>query len=322
MKLFAGVDGGGTRTRVAVVDGSGRLVGRGESGLANLHHAPQAQVLGHLLEAFQSALARSGAPLSDVVSVFFGMAGVTCDATASKFRQLSVDLGLGLAKVGVDHDIRIALAGGLAGRPGIALIVGTGSSCYGRDASGRTWQSGGWGSLVSDEGSGYDLGRQSMVAAVRMSDGRLAPGPLREEVFSFLGVSAVREVLARLYEQGIERNEIASLAPRVVALAEQGEAAARGILENGARELARMVSANHRQLPTGSPPQVVITGGLGTAPTLYRRLILEAIAGEIPRVQLPDAEFEPVLGATLIALEQAGVTVDRAVLQTLATSSR
>jgi N-acetylglucosamine kinase-like BadF-type ATPase len=302
MKLFAGFDGGGSKTRVAVADERGRVLGRGETGLANLHHAPEAEVRANLARALALALEPVGGKPADVASVFFGMAGVTCEATAGRFRGMAADIGLGAARFGIDHDIRIALAGGLMGRPGIALIVGTGSACYGRNADESTWQTGGWGYLVADEGSGYDLGRRAMTVAVRMSDGRMVPGPLRDLVFGFLEVRGVQEILVRLYERGIGRNEIASLAPRIVAQAEAGDAVARGILESGAAELGAMVSANHRALPTSETPEVVITGGLGSAPTLYRELIRGAIRGRLTGVRLPEPALEPVLGAVLLAL--------------------
>jgi glucosamine kinase len=309
MQLFLGVDGGGSHTRAAVIDAEGRQVGRGDSGLGNLHHATEEAVGENLAAALRGALSAlpTGTPFR-IVSAFFGMAGVTSPSTADRFRRLAARIGLEHAVVGVDHDIRIALAGGLAGRPGIALIVGTGSSCYGRTADGRTCQTGGWGSLVADEGSGYDLGRRALVAAVRMSDGRQPMSPLRDRVFAWLRVRDVSQVLERLYEQGLERNEIAAFAPEVVRLAEGGDGPANAILEAGAADLADMVAANHRQLPTAPQPEVVITGGLGTAPTHYRTLLRQAIAVRVPGARvLPEAEFEPVLGAALLALSQAGI---------------
>lgn len=310
MQLFLGFDGGGSHTRATVVDAGGRLAGRGESGLSNLHHASEEAVGDHLAEALARALAPLGGRPGQVVSAFFGMAGVTSVPTADRFRRLAARIGLGGARVGVDHDIRIALAGGLAGRPGIALIVGTGSSCYGRMEDGRTCQTGGWGSLVADEGSGYDLGRRAIVAAVRMSDGRQPMSALRDRVFGWLKVRDVSQVLERLYEQGIERNEIAAFAPEVVRLAEEGDPAAAAIVESGATELADMVAANHRQLPTSATPEVVITGGLGTAPTCYRTLLRVAITTRVAGARvLEQAEFEPVEGAALLALSQAGVAL-------------
>lgn len=320
MDLYLGVDGGGSHTRVAVTDGAGRVLGRAEAGTGNLHHASESEVEANLGAAIAAGLAPTGEPVSSVVSAFFGMAGVTSEITQARFRRLARRLGLEAARVGVDHDIRIALAGGLAGRPGIALIVGTGSSCYGRTADGRTWQTGGWGMLVADEGSGYDLGRQAVVAAVRMADGRLPATMLRERVFEWLGVGSVSEVLVRLYEQGMERSEMATFAPKLIGLAEGGDGAARAILESGAAQLAALVEANHRCLATAARPEVVTTGGLGTAPTLYRDLIRAAIGERLPVATVREPELDPVLGAALLALEQAGIPGGPAVVLQLQNS--
>ncbi|MCC7373095.1 MAG: hypothetical protein IT581_00455 [Verrucomicrobiales bacterium] len=305
MDLFLGMDGGGTRTRVVVVDLEGRVLGRGESGIGNIHHAKTTEVAAHLAEAIASAVQPTRQPPSAIRSAFLGMAGATGEETRSVYRNLIRSAGLSDAIIEVDHDIRIALAGGLAGRPGIALIVGTGSSCYGRTSEGRTWQTGGWGMLVADEGSGYDIGRRAMIAAVRMADGRMPASPLQDRVFAWLKVKQISEILARLYETGIERDEIAAFAPEVVRLAEHGDLAALQILESGAVELAEMVGANHAHLATADRPEVVVTGGLGTAPTLYREMIKQEIERRLPEARVREMELEPVCGAALLAMNAA-----------------
>lgn len=301
MRHFLGVDGGGTRVRMVVVNAAGAVVGRGESATGNLHHCEETGVQSHLAEALAQALAPAQLRPADLAAAFFGMAGVTCASTAERYVQLGRRLGLAAARIEVDHDIRIALAGGLSGRPGIALIVGTGSSCYGRCADGRHQQTGGWGPLVADEGSGYDLGRRAIVAAVRMADGREPETALRGQVYRWLGLAQVNGILKRLYEDGIERHEIASFAPEVVALAEQGDPAAGRILDTGARALAELVAANHAQLPTSPAPEVIIAGGLGSAAGGYHDRIVNAIRAAVPSARVQDAERTPVEGAALLA---------------------
>ncbi|MBL9135775.1 MAG: hypothetical protein JNK85_07900 [Verrucomicrobiales bacterium] len=314
MELFLGIDGGGTRTRAVVVDVHGQVLGRGESGIGNIHHAKPNEVAAHLAEAIAGALRPSHHPPSAVRSAFLGMAGATGEETRSVYRDLIGAAGLSAAVVEVDHDIRIALAGGLAGRPGIALIVGTGSSCYGRTSDGQTWQTGGWGYLVADEGSGYDIGRRAMVAAVRMADARIPASPLMDRVFGWLKVKQISAILARLHEQGIERDEIAAFAPEVVKLAEHGDLVALQILEAGSVELAEMVGANHAQLATSDRPEVVVTGGLGTAPTLYREMIRQAIERRLPEARVREMEMEPVCGAALLAMMAAKLEVTASII--------
>ncbi len=306
--LALGIDGGGTRTRACLVDACGRVVGRGEAGLANVHHAGEGEALGNMKAAIGAALDGAGATAGDVGAVFAGMAGVTHEASREVFRGMLRECGLGGVAVEIDHDIRIALAGGLAGRPGIALIVGTGSSCYGRAGDGRWWQTGGWGALLADEGSGYFLGREAMVAAVRMADGREPESPLRAAVFEWLGIASVSEILRRVHEEGLSRTEIAGLAPRVSGLAVAGDPVARAILERGAEALAEMVAANHGRLPTGDGPDVVITGGVGTKDASYRAMIEAAIVRRLPTAVVRRPILSPVAGAAMLALGMMGIS--------------
>lgn len=318
MGHYLGIDGGGTGTRAFLADETGRIIATGEAGLSNLHHATDEEVRAHLNSAFSSVF-RAVKP-TECVSVFAGMAGVTVASTAARFEKLICDCGLPHAKIGVDHDIRIALAGGLGGKPGIALIVGTGSSCYGRNSAGQTFQTGGYGSLVADEGSGYWLSLNAMIVATRMADGRLPDSPLRLAVFEWLGIHDVSEILKRLYEDGISRTDIAAFAPEVVRFAEQGDAAAVSILESGAEELASMVEANHRRLRTGHGPDLAITGGLGTAHTIYRSKLEAALRLCLPDIVINELYMSPTAGAVMLAMQQAGVEITFEILENLRSS--
>lgn len=309
MNLFLGLDGGGTRTRALVVDDTGRRIGRGESGATNPRHATEAEVGSRLVEAIGAAFDGVGAGLGDVRAVFVGMAGITSESGRQDMARRVASCGLGKAQVGVDHDIRVALAGGLAGEPGIALIVGTGSSCYGRTGDGRTWQTGGWEWLIADEGSGFWLGREAIASAARMADGRQRDTGLRGAVFEWLGIPDITELMHRLHGSEMSRAEIASLAPRVIERAATGDEAAVRILERGADLLAEMVEANHRMLPTGPGPDVVITGGVGSAATPYRGVLEGAIRRRVAGARIRPARLSPVAGAVLLAMRSVDLRV-------------
>lgn len=323
MQFFVGIDGGGTRTRAFVVDEAGLRTGYGEVGLSNPNHATPEELRTNIGRAIRAACQQAKAELPDCVSIFFGMAGITSEVGRQMFRDLAGDIGLGHARADADHDIRTALAGGLAGQPGIALIVGTGSSCYGRAADGRTWQTGGWESLISDEGSGFYLGREAISLAARMSDGREPETPLRGRVFGWLGIQHLADLLPRLHMQGMSRTEIAAFAPQVIELANQGDSAAMALLDRGAVLLAELVAANHRMLSrTGPmPPDVVIVGGLGTARTIYRDKIRAAIVHALPGVRIHEPLLIPAVGAALLAMHGAGQPVSSQLIENLKTFS-
>ncbi len=137
MPLVIGVDGGGTRTRAALVTESGQILGLGTAGPSNYDDVGVAVAQSNIGLAVQRAWQQAGLSSRQGDAAFLGMAGVVSSADRATIYRMAAELALApTPRIHVDHDIRIALAGGLAGQPGIALIVGTGSSCYGRRADG------------------------------------------------------------------------------------------------------------------------------------------------------------------------------------------
>src|SRR5690606_21192930 len=98
-------------------------------------------------------------------------------------------------------------------------------------------------------------------------------------------------------------------APALLQLATDDDPAALGILASGAQELAEMVAANHACLPTADSPEIVITGGLGTANSTYRSLITSAIGRQLPNATITPAEMDAAAGAVMLALQQHTGTV-------------
>jgi N-acetylglucosamine kinase-like BadF-type ATPase len=122
---YLGVDGGGTKTQVAICDAQGHIAGWGQGGAAGIDSVGAETATISLRAALSAALQQAGLPADQpLTSAFFGMAGVVSSEDRAIVHSIAGHLGLH-GRVNVDHDIRIALAGGLAGRPGIALISGT-----------------------------------------------------------------------------------------------------------------------------------------------------------------------------------------------------
>ena len=191
--VVCGVDGGGTSTRVLVATLEGEVLGEGRSGSGNLHDVGEAVLARHVEEAWRAAWAEAGTAPRSAARAFCSMASVGTPSNRETVEGLVARIGLApRERVRVDIDLVAALAGGLGGEPGIALIAGTGSSCFGRDSSGRTLQVGGWGSLLDDVGGATWMGTQAMVAAVRAHDGRGCATSLEARVMEHFGLSEMR----------------------------------------------------------------------------------------------------------------------------------
>jgi len=318
--IVLGIDGGGTSTRALLADHTGTVLGTGRSQGSNPNNLPREKCRSHLAQAFTGACAAAGHQ-GAVDQVFMGAAGIKDETDARAMQELVAEsLNLPLERIRVANDLLNSLAGGLAGRPGIALIAGTGSHCLGRNAAGRTSTCGGWGWLMCDVGSGHFLGQRALQVVVRAADGRGPETSLSAAVLGELGIEAPSALLRRVYDPSVGPAGIAALARLVLDAARSGDAVARGILQEGADGLAALVQQVGQRLFPGAPPEVVLTGGVALSGVPYQPMINQSIADRLPGARISPPELPPEAGAVLNALDLAGIAPEAAVLQKLKTT--
>jgi len=327
MRIVAGIDGGGTHTRVLLAREDGGVLGFGEAGPSNIHHVGEDGARENIKLAVHAAWASAGLNTQPCAAAFLGLAGISSELEREIGRRIACAINIAPKElIEVDHDIRIALAGGLAGREGIALIVGTGSSCYGRRDDGRECKVGGWGYLLDDVGGGVFLGLEALRAYVRVCDGRDKPGELSKRVKNALGLDDPRDLVRRMYRSegksdSLTPSEIAKLAPAVVKSAELGDASAKTIIACGAIGLAEMTEAAARKIDFGAPVRVVPCGSLATSSEFYRSALTEAIQQRLPDAKVTPPLFPPAIGAVILALKQIGVGANKDIVLKLMKSA-
>lgn len=314
-----GVDGGGTKTHVAIVDSSGQICGTGQAGPSNYDDVGVDVAQANIGQAVAAARQVAGLKNVPFSAVFLGMAGVVSPQDRAAIYGIAQNLNLAAPNaIGIDHDCRIALAGGLSGRPGIVQIAGTGSSCYGRNSAGEDWRAGGWGHLISDEGSGYWFGLQAMRMAVGAFDGRVEATPLTEQVRRRLDLDHMNDIMHHLYVVGMSRAEIAALAPLVIEAARAGDLVSLRLIQEGTQDLADCILAVARRLGLAhGPSELALVGGLFQAGDIFVQPLKEAVWERLPGCKISLAELPPVLGACLLALETAALNLDQAVVDRL-----
>lgn len=308
-RYYLGIDGGGTQTRSLLADSQGRILGCGHAGSANRNHYSRVQVQAALQSVLQEALA--DLPVGAAVSVLFaGLGGVSTDNDRAEIAAILRELPeVGrAASIVVDNDTVVGLTGGLSGRPGLALVAGTGSACLGVKADRRRWLCGGWGALADDAGSAPWIGLRALQAAVQAEDGRLAPTALQQIVFDFLGLSEPRQMISRIHNHGLERADLGRLAPQVVKAAERGDRAAEMILRDAAAALSEMVGVTARQLFGEAGCEMILVGGLALSGPPFQPMLIDRISQDAPRITVHAPELSPVQGAVLEALRADGAS--------------
>ncbi len=318
-KLYLGVDGGGTGTRAVVADRSGRVLGVGLAGSTSINHHPRGVVLDHLKRAVEAASSGAGATPSQIRAAFLGVCGVSTEADKRSFAELALEVFEPASPplLKVENDAVAGLAGGLSGRPGGVLIAGTGSACLGISGDGRTCWVGGWGALADDDGSAGWVGVEAIRAAVRAEDGRAGSTLLHEVVFGFLGLDDPRDLINRVHNRGLDRAEIARLAPLVVEAAEGGDATARAIFEEAIARLSSLVATVVRRLDVVNSWELVLAGGLARSGPPFEPRLVERIALDASVVRVVEPDLPPVGGAVLEALRLDGASLAPEVVENL-----
>ncbi|MGW0838639.1 BadF/BadG/BcrA/BcrD ATPase family protein [Streptomyces sp. NPDC002787] len=285
-----GLDAGGTRTRAVLAEsGDGRVRGEGVAGPGNALTVPGAVLADHLAEALAQAVPEG--LRGRVVAVAGGFAGAGHQrqgaeepgrVRAEAALATALDrVGITAATVGVHSDIETTFAAA-PGHPadGLVLVAGTGAVAARIAGRAPTATSGGDGWLLGDDGGGFWIGRAAVRAALRAADGRSVPTALVLAIGRDLGLppevlppegygtteavhwSADRRTAyrARLLPAVMDRSPVrlADHAPAVVRTAEEKDAVAVQILQEGARRLAETVMA---LAPRPGEP-LVATGGL------------------------------------------------------------
>lgn len=290
MELFVAIDSGGSKTEALLFDAAGKIHGRVCGPGANPTDIGRDEavrrlniVLGQLLSS----------PESEVASLYGAMAGeipngdVFSDVIREKF---------GIELVRIEDDGCCIITGNLGRADGCALVCGTGSSLFVRRAGEKLRHIGGKGYLIDTGGSGFELGREALRAALRAFDGRGQPTVLTELLSERLGRKTDDGIIPMVHRGG--RAFIASLSGVVFEGLALGDEVCAGIVDRQSSLLAELVHAAASSFP-GEEFTVVAGGGLIAARPEY----LEAVRAKCPplaRIELQKAP--PIFGAALEAM--------------------
>jgi glucosamine kinase len=225
-----GVDGGGTKTELILVDERGEILARHLAPGCNPNIAGPARAKELLVDALFSLLSKYAADLGVHKDLRIAIDSIPisqtllCMAGAPEFWLETATTLAGFGSVSAFDDSLPVLELATAGRPGLVLHGGTGSFVAARDPSGKIHYAGGLGWRFGDEGSGHEIGRFAIARALLELQG-WAPGTsLAQLVRAHSGQPADARAITRWFYQHAEPNrQIAALAPAVLDLAEHGD---------------------------------------------------------------------------------------------------
>lgn len=240
MSYFLGFDGGGTKTDCVLMDSEGHVLASVQGGPSNPVRIGYPKAWFALSAAADAVLARARLRSTDIAGIHAGIGGAGRHQVARRVKSF-FEKSFPNAAVLVTSDLEVALAATAGEGPGVILVAGTGSAAYGRNSHGDIARSGGMGPWISDEGSGFDIGRRALKAVTDAADFR---GPQTQ-----LSQVALAELDCRDWDSIYDRitknadDVFPRLFPVVVKTADSGDEVARAILADAAKFLAGLAQS-------------------------------------------------------------------------------
>ena len=302
-QLFLGVDGGGTKTNVSLINESGEVVAESSGGPSNPLRVGVETAVANITKALNAACDSGGFSRGDIVNATLGLAGVRRTDIRERVRESFIAKS-GVRKTLVTTDAEIALYGTTFGKAGLVVIAGTGSICLGINDKGERAVAGGWGPIAGDEGGGRGIAEQALHAVAKASDGRGEPTKLTQSAGEYFRASTPENLIGAIYAPQIDNSRIAGFARLVVEAASEGDKIALEIINNAAHELGSAASAVIAKLglkkikfPVGCVGSIFKAGEILTKPMLYA---INAIAS---KAYLVNPEMPPSQAAALMAMK-------------------
>ena len=308
--LVLGVDGGNSKTDVAVADGSGRVVGRARGGNSDIYVGKEpARALDELTAAVRAALADAAVDAADLSTSVFSLAGADWP---EDFELIAASLrGLGLR-----HEplvVNDAMGGLRLGSPdwqGVAVVCGSFNAVGARHRDGTTFHLGFW----PDRVGGFDLADLAVKAVHRDGLGLGPTTALTPRVHELFDSTDAVDLMHRFTRRGSDLGLVAHLqvAPLLLDVAGTGDEVASTIVRAAGAALGEQarVAAERVGLGLDGTPVVLAGGVLQHPSTLLSASIMARLDGAVPvRPTEP-----PIVGALLLAYDRLDLAMDDVLL--------
>lgn len=296
MALYLAVDLGGTKTEYVLADETQELA-RVRSGTIKRMRTDATTAEQNFDQAIRELEVKSGRSIRDVTRSCVGAAGVTVALVTDWIKKIFAEhVGGSLILVG---DVEIALDGAFFGGPGVLVMAGTGSNVAGRTTAGRLTTAGGWGPVLSDQGSGSRIGQQALRDAALALDEERAT-ILLPAILKAWNLKDFDELVA--YANQIPAPDFTKLAPVVVSCADAGDAVAQQVLRREAEELAHLarIVIDRLRREDSRPdwlPDLAFTGSILEHVSAIREGIVEILRQELPDLKVVPGMVDPTAGA-------------------------
>lgn len=305
-KTLVAVDAGGTKTQALVVAGDQKGIGKSTG--SNLHNHGFSECLTHIKQAVARGFGQAGhREIQQIDVLCIGLSGYDTkldqDLLVKRLTQKTLaQAGLTVNKLIIVNDAVVGLRSGVDG-PGICLIAGTGSNCYGLDEHGHEAKAGNWGYLLGDQASGYAIGQAMLKQVMKEHDGRTKRTHLTDLVLSELDLQTIEQLVEWSYHYPLIKEKIASLTHLLgrseIAQSDFGQSLIKVMIDEQTSAFKAVVGK--LDFPSSEQLPVVFVGGVFQ----LKELFLDQLMSKLNKVHKKATPIfpsnPPVVGALKIA---------------------
>ena len=303
-RIVLAVDGGNSKTDLALVRADGSLLAHVRGPLSSPHHLGLPESIGLLQRLLDEALGAAGANgQTDLTVAEVFLAGVDFPSEEQSLRE-ALEARRIAGHVVVGNDTLALLRAGTERGWGVAVVCGAGINCVGVAPDGRHVRFPALGAITGDWGGGYDVGAAALFAAARCEDGRGEPTSLARAVPRHFGLDSPQVLAQEMHAGRISHRRLIELAPVVFAeAASDSEAAA--IVERLAAEVVALARVALTRLGLERQPVEVVLGGglLRAADERLQAAIVAGLAEVGDDIVVHTTDAPPVVGAALLGLD-------------------
>lgn len=306
MFVYLGIDGGGTKTKVNIVDQHKNILFENIGGPSSIDTVSYELMYDNIYKILKSYFDIN--PNQKINGVFAGLGGIIFDEQKEKVATYLKKLPFLTAncQIEVENDMYNALYSGSLFDEGLSLISGTGMVAFGLDKIGNKAKCGGWSYKEGEFGSGYHLGVSAIQYLIRAYDGRYEIDDMAKEIadkFNFKKASDIIDLTNKLHT---DRTTVASLSPIITKYGDLGHFYALKVIDLATDEILLAIKGVISQLNL-TKKELVMIGGLANSDTVFKEMLLKKLYNNFPDLVIIEQKTDPATAAAYKALHQNNI---------------
>jgi len=294
------IDGGNSKTDLALVRGDGTVLRRARSGPFIPHIVGAVAAVESLVSAVTELLDQVGH--ADHIAAYLANADLPIEEQRIRQAMLAYDWA---TTVVVENDTLALLRAGTLAPNAVAVVCGAGINCVAVASDGRRVRFPALGRITGDWGGGFSLAKEVLWSTARDEDGRGGTTALTRAVADHFDKSTAVAVSESLHLGEIDGERIHEIIPILLDTAAAGDDIARALVQRQANEIVLMVSASLTRLELGGTATDIVLGGgiLGSLHPVLLDAVRAGLADAAPLGTIVLFDSVPVMGSALLGID-------------------